>query len=119
MTTAPKFQVKGINHLALVVGDMAETTRFYSEVLGLPLVRSRELADGGQQRFFEVSEGSIISAVWYPDPPTAEPGITFSPFGGVDPETGKNMAPPRGTKQSAAGSMHHLAFDVPLEKQEE
>ncbi len=119
MTSAPRFEVKGINHLALVVGDMAETTRFYTEILGLPRVRSRELADGGQQSFFEVSDGSIISAVWYPETPVAEPGIAFSPFGGVDPATGKNMAPPRGTKQSAAGSMHHLAFDVPVEKQEE
>ena len=65
MTTAPRFEVKGINHLALVVGDMAETTRFYTEVLGLPRVRSRELADGGQQSFFEVSDGSIISCLLY------------------------------------------------------
>ena len=113
------FDVTGINHLALVVNDMAETTRFYTEILGLPLVRSRELADGGQQCFFEVSEGSILSAVWYPETPTADAGIAFSPFGGIDPETKKNLPPPRGTRQSAAGSMHHLAFDVPIDKIED
>jgi catechol 2,3-dioxygenase-like lactoylglutathione lyase family enzyme len=119
MAVAERFQVTGINHLALVVKDMAETKHFYEEILGLPLVRARELADGGQQMFFEVSEGSIISAVWYPEPPEAERGVAFSPFGGLDPRTNKNLPPPRGTKQTAAGAMHHLAFDVPLDKIEE
>jgi catechol 2,3-dioxygenase-like lactoylglutathione lyase family enzyme len=115
----PKFEVRGINHLALVVNDMAETKHFYTEVLGLPLVRALELADGGQQAFFAITDNTIISAVWYPDPPEGEAGLINRPFGGVDEETGQHAPGPRGLKQSAAGSMHHLAFTVPLAKQEE
>jgi catechol 2,3-dioxygenase-like lactoylglutathione lyase family enzyme len=115
----PKFEVKGINHLALVVGDMAETKHFYTEVLGMPLIRSRELADGGQQAFFAITDETIISAVWYPETPEAVEGMAFRAFGGVDEVTGQHKPAKPGTPQSAAGSMHHLAFTVPLEKQEE
>jgi catechol 2,3-dioxygenase-like lactoylglutathione lyase family enzyme len=117
-TKSTRFDVRGINHLALVVNDMAETMRFYTEVLGCPLVRSRELADGGQQAFFAISDDTLISVVWYPEAPEADPGIAYLPYGQYDETTGQHR-PPRGLKQSAAGSMHHLAFDVPLEKQEE
>lgn len=115
----PKFEVRGINHLALVVKDMAETKHFYSDVLGLPMVRARELADGGQQAFFAITEDSIISAVWYPNAPEGESGLINRPFGGVDETTGQHMPGPPDLKQSAAGSMHHLAFTIPLAKQEE
>lgn len=117
-TKSTQFDVRGINHLALVVNDMADTMHFYTEVLGCPLVRSAELADGGQQAFFAISDETLISTVWYPDPPEADPGIAFLPFGKVDEATGHHR-PPRGLKQSAAGGMHHLAFDIPLEQQEE
>ena len=33
-TRSTRFDVRGINHLALVVNDMAETMHFYTEVLG-------------------------------------------------------------------------------------
>ena len=115
----PKFEVRGLNHLALVVNDMAETKHFYMDVLGLPLVRWVDLADGGQQAFFAITDDSILSAVWYPDAPEGEAGLINRPFGGVDEETGQHAPGPRGLPQSAAGSMHHLAFTVPLTKQEE
>lgn len=118
--TKPKFDVRGINHLALVVNDMAETKRFYTEVLGLPVIRSLELADGGQQAFFAITDHSIISAVWYPDAPDpGDAGIVNHPFGGVDEDTGQHLPGPPDLKQSAAGSMHHLAFTIPLAKQEQ
>ena len=115
-TRSTKFAVSGINHLALVVNDMAETMQFYTEILGLPLVRSRELADGGQQAFFEITEDTIISAVWYPEAPPLEPGTVTSLYAAAYPEPGQERVR---QKRSAAGSMHHLAFDVPFEKQEE
>ncbi len=118
-TRSTKFQVRGINHLALVVNDMAETMAFYGDVLGLPLVRAAELEGGGQQVFFEISDSAIISAVWYPDAPEGEDGVVGRMFGGVDERTGNHKPPPPGAKQSVAGSMHHLAFDVPLGKQDE
>jgi catechol 2,3-dioxygenase-like lactoylglutathione lyase family enzyme len=118
-TRSTKFDVRGINHLALVVKDMAETMEFYTEVLGCPLLRHDELGDGGQQAFFGISDESIISVVWYPEAPEAEAGVVFRGFGGVDEKTGQHKPLPPGTRQSAAGSMHHLAFDIPHGKQEE
>jgi catechol 2,3-dioxygenase-like lactoylglutathione lyase family enzyme len=115
-TRSTKFEVTGINHLALVVKDMTETMSFYTEILGLPLVRSRELADGGQQAFFEITENTIISAIWYPEAPPLEPGTVGSMFAAAYPAQGEQRLK---QKMSAAGSMHHLAFDVPFEKQEE
>lgn len=116
-TRSTRFAVRGINHLALVVNDMAETVHFYTDVLGLPLVRSRELADGGQQAFFEITENTLISAVWYPDAPPLEDGTVGRMWAPIyQPDRTKPR--PR-FRQSAAGSMHHLAFDVPVEKQEE
>jgi len=115
-TRSTKFSVTGINHLALVVKDMAETMEFYTGILGLPLIRSRELADGGQQAFFEITEDTLISAVWYPDAPPLEPGTVTSLYAAAYPAEGQERVR---QKQSAAGSMHHLAFDVPVEKQEE
>ncbi|WP_414694611.1 VOC family protein, partial [Phenylobacterium sp.] len=41
-------QTKGINPLALVCRDMAETVKFYTEALGMPLVKTVMLPDGGQ-----------------------------------------------------------------------
>jgi catechol 2,3-dioxygenase-like lactoylglutathione lyase family enzyme len=116
-TRSTKFAVRGINHLALVVNDMAETMRFYTDVLGLPLVRSKELADGGQQAFFEITDTTLISAVWYPEAPPLEDGTVGRMFAPVYQPDKSAPRPP--FKQSAAGSMHHLAFDVPVEKQEE
>ena len=120
-TRSTQFDVRGINHLALVVNDMAETVHFYTKVLGCPIVRSAELADGGQQAFFAISDETIISTVWYPEAEEAEPGLVTSPFGIVDDKTGQHRPGPdaRNRVQSAAGSMHHLAFDIPLELQEE
>jgi catechol 2,3-dioxygenase-like lactoylglutathione lyase family enzyme len=46
-------RTQGINHLALVCRDMAETQRFYEGVLGMPLVKTLALPDGGQHFFFD------------------------------------------------------------------
>ena len=118
-TRSTEFDVRGINHLALVVNDMVETMHFYTEVLGCPLVRSHELADGGQQAFFAISDDTVISTVWYPDPPEAEYGVVGSPFGKVDETTGQHGRGDRKVAPTAAGAMHHLAFDVPRERQDE
>jgi catechol 2,3-dioxygenase-like lactoylglutathione lyase family enzyme len=116
-TRSTKFAVRGINHLALVVNDMTETVHFYADILGLPLVRSKELADGGQQAFFEITDTTLISAVWYPDAPPLEDGTVGRMYAPIYQPDRNAPRPP--FRQSAAGSMHHLAFDVPVEKQEE
>ena len=37
-----EFEIRGINHLALVCKDMARTVEFYTQVLGMPLVKTRK-----------------------------------------------------------------------------
>ena len=46
-------RTQGINHLALVCRDMAETRRFYEGVLGMPLGKTVALPDGDQHFFFD------------------------------------------------------------------
>lgn len=117
--TGGKFEVKGINHLALVCSDRERTVQFYTEVLGLPLVRELDLADGGRQMFFALSEHSGLSFVWYPNPPTAPAGLASSRWQGIDGGTGQRERVREATREPAAGAMHHVAFDIPLEKQDE
>ena len=96
----------GINHLALVCRDMAETVHFYSEVLGMPLYKTVVLPDGGQHFFFDCGGGDSVAFFWWPDAPPAAPGIaSVKSF----PEEAK----------SAIGSMNHVAFNVPEEKLDE
>ena len=38
-----EFELRGINHLALVCRDMQRTVDFYSGVLGMPLIKTIEL----------------------------------------------------------------------------
>ena len=93
------FQPRGINHVALVCRDMEVTTRFYTEVLGLPLIKTIELPGGGQHFFFGCGNTSI-AFFWFPAAPEAQPGVASARF---DPEQGL---------VSAHGSMNHLAIDV-------
>jgi catechol 2,3-dioxygenase-like lactoylglutathione lyase family enzyme len=113
-----KFEVRGINHMALVCSDLQETIDYYSGILGLPMVRRVELPDGACQVFFQISDHSGISFYHFPDAPTAEPGIANSGWGGVDPNTGQQQRNAGRSGKSAHGSMHHVAFDIPLSEQE-
>jgi catechol 2,3-dioxygenase-like lactoylglutathione lyase family enzyme len=118
-TKSTKFNVRGINHLALVVSDMEKTKHFYQEVLGLPLVRTAALPGGGQQFFYKIADKTMISACWYPDAPEPAPEVSSSGWNGLDPKTGHQARPVGKSGASAHGSMHHLAFDIPLEEQED
>ncbi len=96
------FAFRGINHLALVCKDMAKTVDFYSNVLGMPLVKTLELPNGGGQHFFfDVGNGNTIAFFWFPSAPEAMPGIVQAKRGGGI---------------SAHGSMNHLAIDVDAER---
>lgn len=89
----------GINHVALVARDMAETVRFYTEVLEMPLVKTVELPGGGQHFFFDCGGGSAIAFFWWQDAPPAAPGIaSVKKFPGDD--------------KTAIGSMNHMAFHM-------
>ncbi len=45
-----KFELSGINHLALVCKDMARTVDFYTNVLGMPLVKTASRSSGSRTR---------------------------------------------------------------------
>jgi len=103
------FDIRGINHLALVCKDMARTVDFYSNVLGMPLTKTIDLPRGmGQHFFFDIGNGDSLAFFWFPDAPAAAPGVAAA----------KNL-PTQGPITSAHGSMNHVAFDVPEEKFDE
>ena len=92
-------QTKGINHLALVCRDMAETVEFYTRALGMPLVKTVALPDGGQHIFFDCGGGSKLAFFWWPDAPPAAPGVASVKAFPNEPK-------------SAVGSMNHVAFHM-------
>jgi catechol 2,3-dioxygenase-like lactoylglutathione lyase family enzyme len=104
-----EFEIRGVNHLALVCKDMAKTVEFYRDVLGMPLVKTLDLPNGmGQHFFFDIGNGDSLAFFWFPGAPEAVPGIS-SPGG----------LPGGGDIRTAHGSMNHIAFDVPAEKFDE
>jgi catechol 2,3-dioxygenase-like lactoylglutathione lyase family enzyme len=70
------FQIQGVNHIALVCKDMARTVDFYTNVLGLNLIKTIVLPDGGQHFFADVPSGVVsepdettfISSIYFYDP---------------------------------------------------
>ncbi len=110
--TKPKntqFDIRGVNHLALVCKDMAKTVEFYRDVLGMPLIKTLDLPGGrGQHFFFDIGNGDSLAFFWFPNAPAAQPGIS-------NPEA----LPGQGSFISAHGSMNHIAFNVPEEKFDE
>lgn len=103
------FQIQGINHIALVCKDMARTVDFYTNTLGLNLIKTIALPDGGQHFFFDIGNGDALAFFWFPQAPLAAPGIAS-----VRPD-----AMQTGNLATAHASMNHLAFNVPVEKIEE
>lgn len=92
-------RTNGVNHLALVCRDMAETVDFYTRILGMPLVKTVALPDGGQHFFFDCGGGALLAFFWWENAPPAAPGIAS-----VEDFPSKPM--------SAVGSMNHVAFTV-------
>ena len=61
-----KFEIRGINHLALVCRDMEKTVEFYSEILGMPLIKTIELPNNmGQHFFFDIGKGDSLAFFWF------------------------------------------------------
>jgi catechol 2,3-dioxygenase-like lactoylglutathione lyase family enzyme len=103
------FDIGGINHLALVCKDMARTVDFYTNVLGMPLIKTIDLPKGmGQHFFFDIGNGDSLAFFWFPNAPEAVPGVASA----ANLPGGKSIV-------SAHGSMNHVAFNVPEEKIED
>lgn len=90
---------RGINHVALVCRDMKETADFYTGVLGMPLIKTVQLPDGGQHFFFDCGGGSSVAFFWWKDAPPMAPGIASVRNFPYDSKT-------------AVGSMNHIAFNM-------
>jgi catechol 2,3-dioxygenase-like lactoylglutathione lyase family enzyme len=103
-STNTEFELRGINHLALVCRDMAETIAWYQDVLGMKLVKTLELPGGrGQHFFLDMGNGvDGIAFFWFP---TAPEGVV-----------GETLQGPNGV--TSIGTMNHVAFDVPAEQME-
>jgi len=103
------FDIRGINHLALVCRDMKRTVDFYSGLLGMPLTKTINLPNGmGQHFFFDIGNGDQLAFFWFPDAPESVPGVTHAEhlLGG-------------GSLTSAHASMNHVAFNIPAERVDE
>ncbi len=104
-----EFELRGINHLALVCRDMARTVEFYTSVLGMPLTKTLDLPGGmGQHFFFDIGNGDSLAFFWFPDAPESAVGVAAP-----------SALPGRGSLTTAHGAMNHVAFHVPREKIEE
>jgi len=103
------FELRGINHLALVCKDMARTVDFYTNVLGMPLIKTIDLPNGmGQHFFFDIGNGDSLAFFWFPNAPEATPGVAAAA-----------ALPTQGSIVSGHGSMNHVALDVPADKIDE
>jgi catechol 2,3-dioxygenase-like lactoylglutathione lyase family enzyme len=108
-----EFELRGINHLALVCKDMARTVDFYTNVMGMPLTKTIDLPGNmGQHFFFDIGNGDSLAFFWFPDAPEAAPGV-------ASPEKAVGFAETPSEWITAHGSMNHVAFDVDKEKFDE
>ncbi|HLI67647.1 MAG TPA: VOC family protein [Caulobacteraceae bacterium] len=99
-------QYLGVNHVALVARDMAETVAFYEGVLEMPLVKTVEFPGGrGQHFFFDCGGGGLIAFFWFKDAPPIAPGVAS-----MHADVRKNGS------MTAIASMNHLAISIPVEK---
>jgi catechol 2,3-dioxygenase-like lactoylglutathione lyase family enzyme len=102
----PRFEVKGLNHVALVVSDMKRTVDFYQNVLGMPLIKTCDLPHGMGQHFFFDIGGSSLAFFWFPDAPVVDRGITVP----------KTLMGEMGDVATAIGSLNHIAFNVDADR---
>lgn len=98
--SAEQFEFGGVHHVALVSSDMARTVDFYTNVLGMPLVKTLELPGGGQHFFFDCGNGDCLAFFWYPDSPGPAEGVASADA----------------RIRSAVGSMNHLAITVAADR---
>lgn len=109
MSNNERMQYGGVNHIALVARDMAETVDFYENILEMPLVKTVEFPDGrGQHFFFDCGGGGMVAFFWFKDAPPIAPGVAS-----MHADIRKNGS------MTAIASMNHLAFNIPLEKFDE
>jgi catechol 2,3-dioxygenase-like lactoylglutathione lyase family enzyme len=118
-TQSTKFELLGYNHVALVCADMQKTVDFYEGILGFPLIKTLGYAGGGQHFFFQVTENDGVAFFYATNPPPPAPGIAGADWELVKADAARGKAAGLVGGTSAPRSMHHMTFDVPVEKVEE
>ena len=88
-STRPGTSARGVHHLALICSDIERTIKFYTEVLGFPLVELFENRDlpSSTHFFFDIGHGNLLAFFDFPEHPM----------------------PPT---QESVGGMHHVAISV-------
>src|ERR1700745_1023413 len=72
-----EFDPGRVNRLALVCSDMKRTVEFYTQVLGMRLIKTLDLPNGqGQHFFFDMGGGNALAFFWFPDAPDGVPGVS-------------------------------------------
>jgi len=111
--TNEEFEILGLNHVAMVCKDMQRTIDFYTNVLGMKLVKSFDLPGGmGQHFFFSMGGRECLAFFWFADAAERQPGIS-NPRKNVDPAV---VFEDPSALCSSHGSMNHFAFNVPADK---
>jgi catechol 2,3-dioxygenase-like lactoylglutathione lyase family enzyme len=64
-----KFEIRGVNHIAMVCADMSRTVRFYRDVLGMQLVKTLDIPGGGQHFFFDIGNDDCLAFSGFPERP--------------------------------------------------
>lgn len=118
-TLSTKFNLLGYNHIALVCADMQKTVDFYEGILGFPLIKTLGYLGGGQHFFFQVTEYDGVAFFYNPATPEAMPGVAGADWERVKADAERGTAAGLVGGTSAPRSMHHLTFDVPVEKVDE
>ena len=109
-----EFELLGFNHVAFVARDMKETVDWYTEKLGMKLVKTIEFPDGGQHFFLDMGNGvDGIAFFWFPEAPEGVLGES------IHPTYDDDMVRVRPGGVTAIGTLNHIAFDVPVDKIDE
>lgn len=93
-------QIRGINHLAMVTGDMDSTVQFYQDIMGFPVVATTGNKPGNypfRHYFFKIGPQTTLAFFEWP--------------GMVEP-----FHKPAGRPEHGRWQFDHLSFDVPDEQ---
>ena len=104
-TVGSAFELRRVGRLELVCKDIARTSAFYRDALGMPVVNRVQLPGEATQRIvFDVGEGALLVFHWFSQQ-AAESGCGGS---------GRQRA--GGAMITAHGSIEHVTFEVSVER---
>ncbi len=77
MSEQRRMRLTGLHHLTAICSDLAATTAFYRDLLGLALVREGTSDDDPDARhfWFAAGDGTLVSFLEYPQLPAGTVGV--------------------------------------------